>query len=154
MKYTIEVVFLSRWKAIYDNKLCRKCLRRHSGFCRSNRDCGVNNCVYKHHYLLHDDQKHKPNQSPRSTSNKEIVLSKTDINASHISFNTQVLLRIVPIQIFANGISLFTFAFLDDGSTTTLIDEKLADDLKLDGIQKDLCLIWSSNIHRREKNSR
>ncbi|KAJ6639535.1 hypothetical protein Bhyg_12281 [Pseudolycoriella hygida] len=145
-----------RWKAIIDNKLCRKCLRRHSGFCRATKECGVNNCTYKHHSLLHNDQRHKPNQDQKNqkpaASNETVMQS--DINASHIGVNVRVLLRILPIKIFANGITLDTFAFLDDGSTTTLIDEKLADELNLDGVKRDLCLIWSSNIHRKEKNSR
>lgn len=141
-----------RWKAIIDNKLCRKCLRRHGGFCRINKECGVNKCTYKHHPLLHDDQKHKPNQEQNAKSNQEIV--KADISASHISFNTRVILRIIPIKLWGNGISIDTFAFLDDGSTTTLIEEELADELKLVGVLKSLCLIWSANVHRREKNSR
>lgn len=141
-----------RWKAVYDNKLCRKCLRRHGGFCRLSKDCGVNQCKYKHHPLLHDNQKHKPYEDKNVTSNKQAV--KANISASHISFNTKVILRIIPIKIFGNGIEMDTFAFLDDGSTATLIEEKLADELKLEGIQKNLCLIWSGNIHRREKNSR
>lgn len=142
-----------RWKTIFDNKLCRVCLRRHSGFCRIKKDCGVDGCSYRHHTLLHNDQRHKLKSEDNSTSNKDVAI-KTDVQASHISFNTEVILRIVPIKIYGNGVTLDTFAFLDDGSTATLIDEKLADELNLVGVKKSLCLIWSAKIHRREKNSR
>lgn len=137
-----------RWQMVYEHKLCRKCLRRHSGFCRINKECGVNNCTYKHHPLLHDDQKHNLEIQSKD------VEKKIDISASHLNLSTNVLLRIIPIKIYGNGITMDTYAFLDDGSTTTLIDEKLANALNLVGPTKELCLIWSANVHRMEKNSR
>lgn len=83
--------------------------------------CGMNGCVYKHHYLLHDDQKHKPNQDSKSSSRGREVLPKTDnktqvkadINASHLSINTKVILRFIKIKIYGIGLSLDTFAFMD-----------------------------------------
>ncbi|KAJ6639589.1 hypothetical protein Bhyg_12336 [Pseudolycoriella hygida] len=140
-----------RWKAIYDNKLCRKCLRKHGGLCRVNKECGVNNCVFKHHSLLHDDQKHKPIQNVKS-AHKD-VNDITELSNSHLYINPKVILRFIPIKAYGNGISIDTFAFLEEGSTATLIDQSLADSLKLVGVPKNLCLIWSAKIHRKEKNS-
>ena len=37
----------------------------------------------------------------------------------------RVFLNVVPVKVFCNGRKVHTYAFLDQGSTTTLSDEKL-----------------------------
>ncbi|KAJ6639521.1 hypothetical protein Bhyg_12267 [Pseudolycoriella hygida] len=136
-----------RWKLVNSKKLCRMCLRLHFGFCRTNKHCGVNTCTRKHHPLLHDDL-----WAQRKSANKPNT-TLVELNHPHFKINTRVLLRFVPVKLFGVGCSINTFAFLDEGSTTTLIDRKLAEKLKIKGKPKKLCLLWSGRYHRTENSS-
>lgn len=49
---------------------------------------------------------------------------------------------------------LQTFAFLDEGSSMTLLEEGLATDLRLSGTKERLGLRWTSNMTRTERDSR
>lgn len=46
------------------------------------------------------------------------------------------------------------FAFFDDGSSLTLIEEGLVEQLGIDGITVPLCLLWTANVSRIEKKYR
>lgn len=46
------------------------------------------------------------------------------------------------------------FAFFDDGSSLTLIEERLVEQLGIDGITVPLCLLWTANVSRIEKESK
>ncbi|XP_058827675.1 uncharacterized protein LOC131687608 [Topomyia yanbarensis] len=52
------------------------------------------------------------------------------------------------------GKSVTTYAFLDDGSNLTLLENALASKLDLDGIEAPLCLQWTSNVTRKEFSSK
>lgn len=135
-----------------EHNLCRRCLRRHvAGACKVNKECGVNGCKFKHHSLIHDDQKHS--QITSTTNDPENKVVTTNVSGSHISFYGKVILRIVPVTLHWQGCLINTFAFLDEGSTTTLMDQRIADALKLKGERQHLCILWSGNVHRTEKNS-
>lgn len=47
-----------------------------------------------------------------------------------------------------------TFAFLDDGSSLTLIEDSLVKELGLNGTEKLLCPKWTANTQRTEDNSK
>ncbi|XP_055614659.1 uncharacterized protein LOC129760983 [Uranotaenia lowii] len=47
-----------------------------------------------------------------------------------------------------------TVAFLDDGSSSSLLDAEIAEAIGLEGIQDSFSLTWTSNISREEKNSK
>ena len=44
-----------------------------------------------------------------------------------------VFLNVVRVKIFANGREVYTYAFLDQGSTTTLCEQSLFDQLGIEG---------------------
>lgn len=81
-----------RWKSVLDNKLCKICLRKHGGFCRARKECGVNGCSYKHHSLLHDDQRYT--DKPKSSDDSQKKPVSSEFNANHMKVNERVLLRI------------------------------------------------------------
>ncbi|XP_062542531.1 uncharacterized protein LOC134210506 [Armigeres subalbatus] len=62
-------------------------------------------------------------------------------------------LRYLPVTLFGNGIQLKCHAFLDDGSELTLIDQQLAEELRLSGTIHPLCLKWTGGTHRYESDS-
>ena len=47
-----------------------------------------------------------------------------------------------------------TFAFLDDGSSLTLIEESIAEGIGVDGVKTPLCLLWTANVTRVESESK
>lgn len=68
-----------------------------------------------------------------------------------ISSCHRVLFRIV---LYGKYKKIETFAFLDDGSSVTLMDESIAEELDLNGTPDELCLQWTSNVNRLERNSK
>lgn len=64
-----------------------------------------------------------------------------------------MLFRVVPVILYGHDKTVKTHAFLDDGSSYTLMDAALATELKLDGKPEPLCLRWTSNQGRMENDS-
>lgn len=140
-----------RWEAVTSKKLCRKCLRSHNGFCRLTKECGINGCTFKHHPTLHNEQKSDSSKlKPESTLNET---SATVSNNFHNVSIPDVLFRIIPVALFNKDEKVETFAYIDEGSTGTLIEEALTNELKAIGCPERLCLQWTNNVHRIEENS-
>ncbi|XP_055590571.1 uncharacterized protein LOC129742669 [Uranotaenia lowii] len=133
----------SRWSLINDKKICRKCLTKHFKTCERKVACNVNGCNYLHHWLLHDDSKHKSASSsmPRETC-----------NAHHYPVGG-VLLKYIPVTLRGKGKSIDTYAFFDGGSTCTLMEHSLYEDLQLDGETHPLCINWTGGHGRYEAGS-
>lgn len=64
-----------------------------------------------------------------------------------------MLFKILPVTLYSAGKKLHTYAFLDDGSSVSLIESKLADELKLEGEKNPLCLKFTSGIQQSDENS-
>lgn len=60
----------------------------------------------------------------------------------------------MPVTLFAGNLSLQTLAFLDEGSSSTLVDEVVAKRLKLTGELEPLIVTWTGGIKRHENCSR
>ncbi|XP_055622788.1 uncharacterized protein LOC129766291 [Toxorhynchites rutilus septentrionalis] len=59
----------------------------------------------------------------------------------------------VDVTIHGNGKHVSTYAFLDDGSNSTLLENKIASALGIKGPTDGFCLSWTGNISREEKES-
>ncbi|XP_055612541.1 uncharacterized protein LOC129759158 [Uranotaenia lowii] len=138
----IQMSYEAKWAAVKELHLCKKCLRRHSGICRMQKVCGIDGCSYKHHQLMH--------------KKLEVHAAEVDekiCNLHQSQFN-EVLFRIVPVTLYGPKAVVQTYAFLDDGSEITLIEETLADQLELKGPQHSLCLKWTGDTRRYEERSK
>ena len=128
------------------NHLCDNCCKKgHIGrFCRKDGMCTVTGCRWEHHSLLHQarngNNTSATSKSPATTSNDDRVVEssnqgiigmtgaiQTDEGASKAFLNV-VLVRVSVGETFVD-----TLAFLDQGSTTTLCDERLLDKLGVTG---------------------
>ncbi|XP_062557226.1 uncharacterized protein LOC134222097 [Armigeres subalbatus] len=157
----------SRWAIVREFGLCRRCLRRHNEECQA-KPCGKNGCQFKHHALLHNDHKHQPPSTPATSANMRITprtvghtdppRADADSTAhgchTHQTKSSNILFRYVPVILHGERGSIRTYAFLDDGSDLTLLDEELADELELGGEVRSLCLHWTGGTQRRETMSR
>lgn len=136
-----------RWDAVNKNKLCRKCLRCHNGYCRLTKECGINGCVFKHHPTLHNERTLEKNSSKPNEATSVVT------NNFHHSSIQKILFRIVPVTLYNNEVKQKTFAYIDEGSSGTLIEEELVKELRSIGTPQRLCLQWTNNVHRIEEKS-
>ncbi|XP_058456811.1 uncharacterized protein LOC131434173 [Malaya genurostris] len=124
-----------RWRKVRELGLCHTCLFRHGRrSCRSTYRCTVDGCQYRHHALLHSG-------------------SHPAENHTHRYLESSFLFRIVPVTVYGKSGSTDVFAFLDEGSTLTLIEGELATQLGIEGSPQPLCLHWTGNVSRSEKDS-
>ncbi|XP_062711297.1 uncharacterized protein LOC134289465 [Aedes albopictus] len=143
-----ELSLDAKWAVVRDVKLCRKCLRRHNGSCRQQKPCGVKGCTFLHHPLLHnklqDTEKELSDQAPPSTTGSCNV---------HQVQTSEVLFRIVPVLLHGPSKAIQTYAFIDDGSELTLLEDSLAEELGVKGPRTSLCLKWTGGTKRVEAES-
>ncbi|XP_058826961.1 uncharacterized protein LOC131686947 [Topomyia yanbarensis] len=135
-----------RWRYVNTNGLCRNCLNAHGKrSCRSKGSCGIQGCEYRHHPLLH------------AARNNQVLngqLQHSAGNFTHRVLEQVILFRIVPVVLRGSKATINTFAFLDEGSSLTLVEDKLANELGANGITKPLCLMWTGNVTRMESASK
>ncbi|XP_065073869.1 uncharacterized protein LOC135697938 [Ochlerotatus camptorhynchus] len=158
----------SRWAIVREYSLCRRCLCRHNGVCQAKL-CGKNGCQFKHHTLLHNDHYQQSSPATSATSPSSTTAPSTSGSTEHPKTGTSstahgchthqtkssdILFRYIPVVLYGKRGSIRTHAFLDDGSDLTLLDEELADELKLDGEVRSLCLHWTGGTQRQEVKSR
>lgn len=135
----------TKWEKVHSNRLCRICLKPHQGRCKSGKRCGSPGCTFMHNTLLH-----KPKDDVEVVVEEEIPAAPINVHKSIAS----TLFKIVPVKLFGkSGKMVTTFALIDDGSALTLMEEKLANDLELDGPISALCLQWTNEQQRMESNS-
>ncbi|XP_053686010.1 uncharacterized protein LOC128735553 [Sabethes cyaneus] len=138
-KNFLDLTIYERVKYVKEHNLCGRCLTGHGKWpCRTKQPCGVDECKEMHHRLLH--------LKPENT--------RGAIISTHSQQQTSSLFKIVPVTLRNKDKSVDTFAFFDDGSDLMLLDNGLADELGLVGIESPLCLQWTSNITRNEPCSK
>ncbi|XP_058840721.1 uncharacterized protein LOC131696194 [Topomyia yanbarensis] len=142
-----------RWKAVHALHLCRVCLGRHGRRpCRSQARCEVAGCQVRHHPLLHGAQTRAipvhqvPGPSGQRQQASEGVIS-------HHHMKGTMLFRILPVNLHYQGRSIHTHAFIDEESSVTLVEKRIADELKSEGVKRSLCLSWTGNVTRVEADS-
>ncbi|XP_062715437.1 uncharacterized protein LOC134291545 [Aedes albopictus] len=146
----------SRWAVVREFGLCRTCLRQHKGTCKA-KPCGKDGCSFRHHELLHNELKSKSHQSTTAAGNPESSQPTTSGAEqgcnTHQTVSSSVLFRYLPVVLSGPEKTIHTYAFLDEGSGTTLLDQDLADELQLDGTPNPICLRWTGGTERCEKDS-
>lgn len=134
-----EMSLNDKWNVVKNNHLCRICLIQHKSKMCSRQDlCGIDDCQYRHHALLHKS---------RRRNNEDVH----DVNL-HVN-ESQTYFKILPVCLRNGSKSITVFAMLDDGSSITLIDDKVAKYLELYGENQPLCLRWTNDVERRDNNS-
>ncbi|XP_055623726.1 uncharacterized protein LOC129767128 [Toxorhynchites rutilus septentrionalis] len=137
-----------RWKAMRQKGLCRLCLIPHRSWpCRSKRECGIGDCRMRHHPLLHTKKSETITPSPSTPTNRNIA------HQHHHSFTSSALSRYLPVTLYGNGKSVNVYAFLDDGSSSTMLEVEVANLLGVKGPSEPMCLCWTGDVKRIEKGS-
>ncbi|XP_062545514.1 uncharacterized protein LOC134212033 [Armigeres subalbatus] len=145
-----ELEINDRWKVIKQRNLCRSCLIPHRKWpCRARKECGVDGCEIYHHKLLHT-ARFSSLENPKTTCGAK---SKAVVHQNMHSSMKYSLFRYLPVTIHGNGQQIQTYAFLDDGSSSTLLESSIASSLGIKGPTDCLSLTWTGNISREEKES-
>ncbi|XP_041773788.1 uncharacterized protein LOC121594522 [Anopheles merus] len=100
--------------------------------CPLSKVCSVQGCIRRHHPLLHEVP-------------QPIYYHYNDV---------RVYYQIVPITVRNGSVAMKTFAFLDAGSSLTLMEEDLANKLGLQGRQYPLTMTWTQNLTVEQDTSR
>ncbi|XP_055622225.1 uncharacterized protein LOC129765813 [Toxorhynchites rutilus septentrionalis] len=130
-----------RWKLVQQKGLCRTCLNSHGKWpCRSWHGCGIPECRQRHHTLLHS-----------STTHERVNISSSHVTSGNLQWP---LFRILPVTLYGPNTSQTIYAFIDEGSSYTLLDESVADRLNVSGKLEPLTLKWTGNVTRVEPKSR
>nr|XP_044248645.1 uncharacterized protein LOC108069676 [Drosophila takahashii] len=132
--------YAAKWDVVRTSHLCKICLKRHNKSCWKKRSCGINNCQAIHHPLLHQDQSPVPGalNNHRQPENE----------------GEESYFRIIPVTLRGKSKLIEIYAFMDDGSTLTLLEESVANELEEDGIPSPLCISWTGSVQRQEPSSR
>ncbi|XP_065095799.1 uncharacterized protein LOC135717600 [Ochlerotatus camptorhynchus] len=161
-KQFVAMDLSARWAALREHKLCRSCLESHRGPCKSGKSCGKNGCQYKHHRMMHNDAKDKSiassssSSAPTTSTSQQVSASSSRETRScntHRGESRAVLFQYVPVTLYNDGIKVQTYAFLDSGSSLTLMEEGLAKELNLRGESHPLCLHWTADTCRYEDDA-
>ncbi|XP_055542861.1 uncharacterized protein LOC129728443 [Wyeomyia smithii] len=132
----------NRWNKIHFLKLCRTCLNSHGrNRCRLAVKRGIDGCEFRHHPLLHSKVENKAKPT-------------TAESHSHRDTESKILFRIVPVTFRSKSATVDTFAFLDDGSSLTLVEQSVAHELGVTGPTEPLYLKWTGDITRCESDSK
>ncbi|XP_058834623.1 uncharacterized protein LOC131691898 [Topomyia yanbarensis] len=146
----------SRWAAVREFNLCRRCLHKHSANSCYAKLCGINGCTRMHHELLHNDRKDDfiVTHSDKTTPSPQIQNEEhTQGFNLHHSNSSAVLFRYIPVVLHGKHRSVQTYAFFDEGSELTLLDQQLSNELMLEGTMQPLCLKWTGGTLRNEMKS-
>lgn len=171
-----------RYRFVSLNGICFACLesRDHQWKdCPKRRQCGEEGCTENHHRLPHvtiasrflpSDQNvpaatgisSAPTSSDNFTPQPQVTQQPASEDSTLGSYHQlshfdddEVLFKIVPVKLYGGNDSYVdTFAFLDDGSSLTLLDSELCDLLQLTGTSEKLRLKWTKGITRDEDSFR
>ncbi|XP_055632952.1 uncharacterized protein LOC129773379 [Toxorhynchites rutilus septentrionalis] len=138
-------------------KVCLSCLAFTNHImrdCKKAKRCGINGCNYKHHPLIHKSHERNSNGPTESEGRSSPDIQEGEIHNHQQTTKSNVFYQIVPVTLKNNGKIINAFAFLDAGSSLSLIDEELANKLGLNGRIDPLTLKWTQNVTRNEQNSR
>ncbi|XP_036347423.1 uncharacterized protein LOC118756788 [Rhagoletis pomonella] len=160
-----------RWEEVKRCHLCFSCLNAGHGSrnCQRRKPCATDGCKRFHHKLLHEIEKTidgSSNQSlpprdrnrrvsiadPRKTISTQTqpasrIQSQGDTGVAVLSCSANVadsklLFRILPVVLYGNQKRVETYALFDEGSSITMLDNALIEELGLRGRTERLNLQW------------
>ncbi|XP_055615183.1 uncharacterized protein LOC129761486 [Toxorhynchites rutilus septentrionalis] len=129
---------LQRLEVVDRFELCRSCLNAHGrSRCKANIRCKVDRCQGQHNTMLHQ----------HSTE------LRSNCNAHSASQQVSVIFRMIPVTLSYGGMSINTLAFLDEGSSFSLVECSITNMLKATGKPQPLRVTWTAGMTRLERES-
>ena len=145
-------------------RLCDNCAKRDhvSRYCLAKPACNVSGCTRRHHFLLHTEfgDSRPASSSAATRGSSDSTPQQSQGSTSNFSGATvtksanNMCLNVVPVKISSGSKTVLSYAFLDQGSTATLCDERLLDLLQITGKPAKFAISTvneRADIHRGSK---
>uniref|UniRef100_A0A182PXA4 Peptidase aspartic putative domain-containing protein n=1 Tax=Anopheles epiroticus TaxID=199890 RepID=A0A182PXA4_9DIPT len=145
----------SRRAFVNERRVCRRCLGYHGGRCRAP-PCGVNGCGVHHHELLHSEDATSTCATIRLDCRTGPTGNTSGTQANiltHRDANDGAILKYVPVSLHGPTGRINTYAFLDDGSTSTFIEHELVAELGLSGTPDSRCACSGPGMYEEKKRT-
>lgn len=130
-----------RWEAVKGTGICFKCLtgRHRRTFCKA-KACGIGECKRSHHSMLH-----KVVTSEAAPENVAALAEDQSFNEEMVTATTtpnkeEVKLKICPVTVSGPKGEAHILALFDEGSTITLLDDKVAKQIGATGPLKPMSM--------------
>ncbi|XP_017487335.1 PREDICTED: uncharacterized protein LOC108375702 [Rhagoletis zephyria] len=146
-KRFLEMNHTSWWRLVREGKLCFNCLKsdHRSNRCTYKHKCSGRYCSRMVHEILHADEATNTGtcevQYETQRSQQQLILTNTTRQPG----SSKVLFKILSVTLYANEKEIRCYAFLDEGSSISLMNRSLADRLGLKGAKEKLMLQWLGN---------
>ncbi|XP_062711642.1 uncharacterized protein LOC134289598 [Aedes albopictus] len=119
-------------------ELCPSCLNAHGkSRCKANIRCKFERCQGQHNTMLH----------------RTVSEMRSDCNAHSATVQLPIIFRMIPVTLSFGKRSVTTMAFLDEGSSYSLIEHSVANQLKAVGKPQPLRVTWTAGMSRLERDS-
>ncbi|XP_055615096.1 uncharacterized protein LOC129761402 [Toxorhynchites rutilus septentrionalis] len=135
---------LERREFLAKKGICFKCLNSNDHImrnCSMKGICGIDGCNKEHNRLLHQRSEYKRNQDTAA----DVRRGPEETTNIHRQRKEHLYYQIVPITVQNGERMIDTYAFLDTGSSVTLLDERMANMLELEGKVDPLTLKWTQD---------
>ncbi|KAM8714619.1 hypothetical protein ACLKA7_001039 [Drosophila subpalustris] len=107
--------------------------------CKKKQECGISDCKSYHHHLLHKNKSNPSNVEQKETPKHQATETVNTIKAG----TSKLLFKVLPVEVTGrNGLIVETFAFVDEGSSATLINENLSKNMGINQPKEKLSLNW------------
>lgn len=137
----LKIPLQRKWDFLKRRRLCFICLvsKHKSKDCSVTTTCGINGCQEKHNQALH---KSANTESKQSTVNEvdDATESVTVVNAR---LSRKIHFRVIPVVLYnpTNMNKVVTWAFIDEGSSPTMMSSAIAEKLGVTGVNEELCMM-------------
>ncbi|XP_058456703.1 uncharacterized protein LOC131434070 [Malaya genurostris] len=133
-----KLSLVERWEAVRKWQLCQLCLNEHGAAnCKLSFRCDIEGCKDRHNPLLH---------AVRSSTGSNCNIHSSQPKSS-------VIFRMIPVTLYCGKFAVDTIAFLDEGSSYTLVEKELVCRLGINGATQPLRVTWTAGVSRLEKDS-
>nr|XP_041632380.1 uncharacterized protein LOC121502738 [Drosophila kikkawai] len=121
--------------------------------CDVKKTCNVNGCKLHHNKLLHFERVVNEDAIEPEKKTSDIITSESTV-FFHDKSTKKALFRYIPVTLHNGSRAVDVLALIDEGSSCTLMERKLADELGLDGSEEELCLKSTGDMTQTEAKSK
>lgn len=134
-----------RWTWATNQRRCFQCLNTgHSRLSCRAPFCDKNECGKPHHRMLHGDERReavkKSETEDARKKESDVVKAPEATTLSAFGQEGRVLLKVLPVTLFGPLGSVQVNALLDEGSTVSILNAEVAEQIGLEGQEQELSI--------------